>query len=98
MLTRLQVAFGFSLFALGYFDGMVELSLHIVQGLLKSDQMLIHRLNLCVSDSKLIVAEADDFAEPFSFLVSLDDFAFQQFFGRAGKILKLFFFRIELIN
>jgi hypothetical protein len=56
---------------------MVELSLHIVQGLLKLDQMLLHRLELRVLDSQLIVAKADDLAEPFSFLFSLDDFAFQ---------------------
>ena len=56
MLTRLQVALSFSLFALGFLDGMVELSLNIVQGLLKSDQMLLHRLDLRVPDSQLIVA------------------------------------------
>jgi hypothetical protein len=77
ILTRLQVALSFSLFALGYLNSMVELSLHIVQGLLKLDQMLLHRLELRVLDSQLIVAKADDLAEPFSFLFSLDDFAFQ---------------------
>ena len=77
ILTRLQVALSFSLFALGYLNSMVELSLHIVQGLLKLDQMLLHRLELRVLDCQLIVAKADDLAEPFNFLFSLDDFAFQ---------------------
>ena len=56
MLARFQVALSFSLFVLGYLDSMIEFPLHVVQGLLKSDQMLLHRFDLRVLDSQLIVA------------------------------------------